>query len=134
MLILLAGIEFLLKFEELTLPAVISVSSAPIQKHSGMLSSIPGSPKKWTTSKWNQWTTSTGIGGQHRMEWLDNFKWIGWTTSTGARNHEIDEAKSIIEDWWKARPVLSQLPFAMEAIELLDWQHPSREAPAHLWL
>jgi hypothetical protein len=87
MLILLAGIgKFLLKIEELTLPAVTSVASAPNKYHSGMLSSIPGLPEKWTTSEWNQWTASTGIGGQLGMEWLDNFKWIGWTTSTGPRN------------------------------------------------
>ena len=50
-----------------------------------MLSSIPGLPKKWTTSKRNHWTTSTGIGGQHRMERVDNFKWNGRSTSTGIR-------------------------------------------------
>jgi hypothetical protein len=36
------------------------------------LSSIPGLPKKWTPSDRIQWTTSTGMGGQLRMDWVDN--------------------------------------------------------------
>jgi hypothetical protein len=48
-------------------------------------------------------------------------------------NYKIDEAKSIIEEWWKARPVPSQLPFALDAIELLAAQHPERQAFENLW-
>ncbi len=49
-------------------------------------------------------------------------------------NHNIDEAKSIIEAWWKARPVPSQLPFALDAIELLAYQHPDSGAAGNLWI
>ena len=34
-------------------------------------------------------------------------------------NHGLNEVKLIIEEWWSARPVPSQLPFALDAIELL---------------
>jgi len=49
-------------------------------------------------------------------------------------NYEIDEAKSIIEEWWDARPVPSRLPFALDAIELLVDQHPERQASENLWI
>jgi hypothetical protein len=67
MLILLAGIEFLLKFEELTLPAVISVSSAPIQKHSGMLSTVPGCCPAFRDHR-KSGQLQNGISGQLRPE------------------------------------------------------------------
>ena len=56
--------------------------------NSGMLSTVPGLPKKWTTSQWNQRPTSNGMGGQFGMEWVDNFKRNGWSTSTGIRTLE----------------------------------------------
>src|SRR5207248_4074202 len=37
---------------------------------SGMLTTIPRNPEKWTSSRRNQWTPSIGMGGQHRLEWL----------------------------------------------------------------
>src|SRR5881396_3580885 len=37
---------------------------------SGMLSTIPRNPEKWTSSRRNQWTPSIGMGGQHRLEWV----------------------------------------------------------------
>jgi hypothetical protein len=49
-------------------------------------------------------------------------------------NHEIDEAKNIIEKWWRARAVPSQLPFALDAIELLAFKHPDSEAAGNLWI
>lgn len=48
-------------------------------------------------------------------------------------NYEIDESKSIIEEWWDVRPVPSQLPFALDTIELLATQHPDPQAPENLW-
>jgi acetyl esterase/lipase len=63
-----------------------------------MLSSIPELPEKWTTSQWNQWTTSTGIGGQLGMEWVDNFKRNGWTTSTVPRTNITPEGIRITPD------------------------------------
>ena len=49
-------------------------------------------------------------------------------------NHEINEVKMIVEDWWKARAVPSQLPFVLDAIELLTYQHPDTQASANLWI
>ncbi len=37
---------------------------------SGMLSTIPRNPEKWTSSRRNLWTPSIGMGGQHRLEWV----------------------------------------------------------------
>src|SRR5439155_13265311 len=37
---------------------------------SGMLSTIPRNPEKWTSSRRNPWTPSIGMGGQHRLEWV----------------------------------------------------------------
>jgi len=88
MLVLLAGIVSLHKVEEITVPADVSVTSAPANLYSVMLSSIPVLPKKWTTSQRNQRTTSNGIGGQLRMERVDNFKRNDWTTSPGIRSRK----------------------------------------------
>ncbi|MDA3896789.1 MAG: hypothetical protein PF482_11665 [Desulfobacteraceae bacterium] len=49
-------------------------------------------------------------------------------------NHKIDEVKQIIEDWWEARAVPSQLPFALDAVELLTYQHPDNQAATNLWI
>jgi hypothetical protein len=48
-------------------------------------------------------------------------------------NHEIRETKEAIEIWWKARPVSAQLPFALDAIELLKDEHPDDNAEQDLW-
>ena len=48
-------------------------------------------------------------------------------------NYQIEETKSIIEEWWQARPVPSQLTFALDAIELLVTQYPDRQAAENLW-
>jgi hypothetical protein len=88
MLFLLAGIEFLQKFEGLTLPAVISVTSAPINFYSVVLSTVPfvvqhsGITEKvdnFTAESLdnfdrNRWTTWNGTGGQLQTEWLDNIE------------------------------------------------------------
>jgi hypothetical protein len=49
-------------------------------------------------------------------------------------NHEIKETQKILEDWWGERQVPAQLPFALDAIELLAMQHPDRQAAENLWL
>jgi hypothetical protein len=67
MLILLAGIEFLQKVEELTLPAVISVASAPINFYSGMLSTVPGCCPAFRDYR-KSGQLQNGISGQLRPE------------------------------------------------------------------
>jgi hypothetical protein len=57
-----------------------------VVQQSGMLSSVPGLPEKWTTSQRIQWTTSTGMGGQLRMDWVDN---INRRTQSEYANQEI---------------------------------------------
>jgi hypothetical protein len=49
-------------------------------------------------------------------------------------NHNQEEAKSIIEDWWSARPTTALLPFALDAIELLHSEHPDSKASENLWV
>ena len=49
-------------------------------------------------------------------------------------NHNQEEAKSIIEDWWTARPTPALLPFALDAIELLHSEHPDSKASENLWV
>src|SRR5439155_824163 len=75
---LLAGIRFLLEKNRGDLTSRLS-SARFTQKDSGIVSSIPGMlsthskiSKKWTTSCRNPRTTSSGIGGQLRLELVDN--------------------------------------------------------------
>ncbi|MBZ0266041.1 hypothetical protein K8I28_15395, partial [bacterium] len=49
-------------------------------------------------------------------------------------NHEIDEIKTILEFWWSSRPVPAQLPFVLDAIELLSNHHPDKQAASNLWI
>lgn len=50
-----------------------------------------------------------------------------------ALNRAPADVLLIIEEWWKARPSRSQLPFALDAIELLEREYPHPEAPTNLW-
>jgi hypothetical protein len=43
------------------------------------------------------------------------------------------EVLTTIEHWWEAKPSRSQLPFALDAIELLEREFPDPSAPANLW-
>jgi len=47
-------------------------NSAIVSSDSAMLSTHSESSEKWTTSHRNPWTTSLGIGGQLRLESVDN--------------------------------------------------------------
>lgn len=49
-------------------------------------------------------------------------------------NREPAEVLRIIHSWWEARRVPAQLPFLLDAIELLAREHPDRNAPASLWI
>jgi hypothetical protein len=49
-------------------------------------------------------------------------------------NHEPHEVLEIIQQWWGARKVPAQLPYLLDAIELLEREHPDRDAPTNLWL
>jgi predicted DNA-binding protein len=49
-------------------------------------------------------------------------------------NRGPDEVLQIVERWWEARPSRSQLPFLLDAIELLEREFPKPEASANLWL
>jgi hypothetical protein len=49
-------------------------------------------------------------------------------------NRAPEEVLKIIEQWWEARPARSQLPFVLDAIELLEREFPNPEASANLWL
>jgi hypothetical protein len=48
-------------------------------------------------------------------------------------NHAPSEVLEFIQGWWSARKVPSQLPFLLDAIELLERDHPDRGAPTNLW-
>ena len=49
-------------------------------------------------------------------------------------NRAPGEVLKMIEHWWEVRPSCSQLPFALDAIELLEREYPNPDAPANLWL
>ena len=49
-------------------------------------------------------------------------------------NRDQDSVIALLEDWWKARPTPSQLPYALDAIELLERESTNKEATANLWL
>ena len=49
-------------------------------------------------------------------------------------NRDPGTIRTLLEDWWEARPVPSQLPYALDAIELLERESPVTEATANLWL
>src|SRR4249920_1869741 len=75
---LLAGIRFLLEIiEKKTYQQIaqrtLHSETIPDCVHSfRMLSTGSAQPTKWTTSRRNPWTTSSGIGGQLRPESVDN--------------------------------------------------------------
>jgi len=48
-------------------------------------------------------------------------------------NCEPAEVLVIIQQWWSVRKVPGQLPFALDAIEVLEREHPNRQAPENLW-
>jgi hypothetical protein len=48
-------------------------------------------------------------------------------------NRSPEEVLKIVEEWWEARPARSQLPFVLDAIELLEQEFPNPESPANLW-
>jgi len=49
-------------------------------------------------------------------------------------NRDQKAVCDLLEAWWKARPVPSQLPYVLDAIELLDRETTDQEATANLWL
>ncbi len=77
---------------------------------------------------WGEMNAGIGIGREEGHVLLE------LASALFGLNHEIDEAKKIVEEWWRARPVSAQLPFALDAIELLVNQHPDNEAAGNLWI
>ena len=49
-------------------------------------------------------------------------------------NRDPDAVRGLLEEWWRARPAPTQLPYALDAIELLERELPGTEATANLWL
>jgi len=49
-------------------------------------------------------------------------------------NREPDAVRELLEEWWRARPVPAQLPYALDAIELLERELPGTDATGNLWL
>jgi hypothetical protein len=49
-------------------------------------------------------------------------------------NRQPDTVRTLLEDWWRARPAPQQLPYALDAIELLERELPGSDATANLWL
>jgi hypothetical protein len=76
---------------------------------------------------WGKMNAGTGIGREEGHVLLE------LANALFELNYEIDEAKSTIEEWWDARPVPSQLSFALDAIELLVVQHPDIQDSENLW-
>ena len=49
-------------------------------------------------------------------------------------NLEPEEVRRSLETWWRAKPAPSQLPFALDAIELLERELPGTDASGNLWV
>jgi hypothetical protein len=49
-------------------------------------------------------------------------------------NREPGEVLALVQQWWNARKVPGQLPFLLDAIELLDREHPDRNSSGNLWI
>jgi hypothetical protein len=49
-------------------------------------------------------------------------------------NLETGDVRQGLEDWWRAKPAPSQLPYALDAIELLERELPEAAATAALWV
>lgn len=49
-------------------------------------------------------------------------------------NFEPDAVRGGLEFWWRAKPSPSQLPFALDAIELLEREQPASNATDNLWI
>jgi len=49
-------------------------------------------------------------------------------------NLETDDVRKGLEHWWRAKPAPSQLPYALDAIELLERELPDAAATASLWV
>lgn len=77
---------------------------------------------------WSALHSGTSAGGEEGHVLLE-------LASAALRlNHEPNEVLEIIKSWWHARKVPAQLPFLLDAIELLDLEHPNRTASAGLWV
>jgi hypothetical protein len=48
-------------------------------------------------------------------------------------NRAPGDVLQTVEHWWHARPSRGQLPFALDAIELLEREYPEPAAPMNLW-
>jgi len=77
---------------------------------------------------WGDFFAGSNTGREHSLVILE------LANALFALNHEVDQTKDILEEWWKKRAVTSQLPYVLDAIELLMYQHPNQEAPTNLWI
>lgn len=72
----------------------------------------------------------TGVGGQREKGHV----LLELANALLQLNYKIDEAKQIVEECWRERSVSSQLPFVLNAIEILSENHPNWDASGNLWI
>lgn len=77
---------------------------------------------------WSALHAGTSSGQQHGHVLLE------LASAALQLNRAPGDVLQTLQHWWQARPSRSQLPYALDAIELLECEYPQPEAPANLWL
>ena len=77
---------------------------------------------------WGTLHAGTSIGREHGHVLLE------LASAVLQLNLEPDTVRKTVEAWWKAKPAPSQLPFALDAIELLERELPETDDTGNLWL
>lgn len=77
---------------------------------------------------WCALHAGTSIGQEHSHVLLE------LASAVLQLNLEPEEVLEMLEHWWEVRRTPSQLPYALDAIELLERELPQTEAISNLWL
>jgi hypothetical protein len=77
---------------------------------------------------WGALHAGTSIGREHGHVLLE------LASALLRLNLEPKEVRKSLEDWWRAKAAPSQLPFALDAIELLERELPGTDATGNLWV
>lgn len=77
---------------------------------------------------WGALHAGTSIGREHGHVLLE------LASAVLQLNLEPDTVRKTVEAWWNAKPAPSQLPFALDAIELLERELQETDATGNLWL
>jgi hypothetical protein len=77
---------------------------------------------------WGALHSGTSIGREHGHVLLE------LASALLQLNLETGDVRKGLEHWWRGKPSPSQLPYALDAIELLERELPDAEATSGLWI